>query len=394
MSSESLDIDSSSDGPMMEVTLQSLSGLRCNLPIPNSDSKSPPNVTAAVGFAGSASDMQVSSSFLCGNTGNVVVESKPAVLPSDVDNTSETTCPLLVEWRESERSLSRSFSSTTSSQAPAQPHLTIRLPERDHKVPPVPLSKMNRDCNVVKDSNNKKDDPPSLDSSETSSQSQQRPQEQTVDVSEHSSDVRGGSVVWSASGAAMPDIIELHVSLIMDAKGESCSKDDYRDQQQTTHQVGIAYLVFFGSDTGTTVLDLPIKKQCMSASHNLSGVSLDDNAFLRVRVHVKPEGESKTKIQMPIKETFFQDMQKLEPILQQLHTAHEQDKQQPQDSQKANNEESNSGSRFLCGSGDVGIMDMLKTISGVIKNCDDGEGVLRSTDSMGSTIVTSASLGI
>jgi len=388
MSSESLDImDTSAEGPLVEVTLQSLSGLRYNLPSATTTTRVP-CVTAAVGFAGSATDMQVSSSFLCGNTGNVVVESQAAALPPDFEDDDQSTCPLLVEWRESERSLSRSFSSSSGSEAPKQPHLTIRLPERDQKLPSVPLSKMNRDCNVVHD---KDDDPPSLDESETSSQNSrhQRREQKQLDLVETTSEVRGASVVWSNSGAGMPDIIELHVLLIMD--NEDSQNDDYQSQQQTTHQVGIAYLVFFGSDIGTTVLDLPIKKQTMSASHNLSGVSLNDHAFLRVCVTVVPFGEQKIKTPSPIKESFLQDMQKLEPILQQLHVAHED----PQlEITPELQEEKSGGSRFLCGSGDVSFMDIFKTLSGVVKNCDDGEGVLRQTDSMGSTIVTSASLGI
>jgi hypothetical protein len=362
----SLDTAASSDGPLVEVTLQSLCGLSCQSP-----GTQIPTITAAVGFAGSASDMQVSSSFLS-SSGNVVVESSPAILPREVEN--QSSCPLLVEWRESERSLNQSFSSTASSQAPQQPHLTIRLPERDAKLPSVPLSKMNRDCNIVEDPQ-----PPSLDESDTSSQTAQ----QQLELEAHKSDIRGASVVWSASGAAMPDIIELHVSLIMDK-----DRKDNDDYKQTTYPVGIAYLVFFGSDTGTTVLDLPIKQQ--SAAKTFADVSLDDDAFLRVRVNVMSSGAEKSPSPNR-QESFFTDMQKLEPILQELHMAHEAEQQGGIDEQPA--PEVRQGSRFLCNA-DVGFINILKSLSGVVKQCDGGEGALQRTDSMGSTIVTSASLGI
>ena len=360
-----LDMAAASDGPLVEVTLQSLCGLSYQSP-----GTQIPNITAAVGFGGSATDMQVSSSFLS-SSGNVVVESTPASIPceqleNDLENKS--SCPLLLEWQENERSVNQSFSSIASSQVPQQPHLTIRLPERDAKLPSVPLSKMNRDCNVVHDQK-----PPSLDESDTSSLTTQQ-QLELVETNS-ASDVRGASVVWSASGAAMPDIIELHVSLIMDAN--RMDNDEFA--------VGVAYLVFFGSDIGTTTLDLPIKKQTETS---LWGVSLDDDAFLRVRVNVMPSGAEKSPSPYR-KESFFNDMQNLEPILQQLQVEAEEERKE--DDEPAVHVRQ--GNRFMCNA-DMGFMEVLRTLTRVVRKCDEGEGLLQETNSMGSTIVTTASLGI
>ena len=166
----------SEDGPLVEVTLQSLSGLTCRLPTTptNGASRSIPSVTACVGFSGSATDMQVSSSFLCGTSGNIVVESQAAVLSHSHDLENQSTCLLVAEWHGtgSVSSSRQSLSSSSFSQFSQQPHLTIRLPKRDPKLPSVPLSRMNRDCNVVYvgDIYPSSFLPPSLDESETSSQ--------------------------------------------------------------------------------------------------------------------------------------------------------------------------------------------------------------------------------
>lgn len=349
MSSSSFDImqqeKEEAKGPLVEVSLQSLTGLVYD----SSDEPLPNNITCAVGFAGSASDMQVSSSFLCGNTGNIVVESQSAVA---VENNDGEPRPLLLEWREKE--LSQSIRQ--------QAHLTIRLPERDPKIEPIPLSQVNRDCAVV----NHDEHPPSLDESETSSSDFET-------ASNH--DLRGPSVVWSASGAAMPDIIELHVSLLMN--------------QASTATLGTAFLVFYGSDIGTTVLDLPIKKPT-DASVDLRNISLQEGAFLRVSVTVTDQDKPKPRI----KQFFLQDMHNLEPIIQQLHTKHNENEQVTDDDIYEEPPQVPTASRFFCGSSDLSFKDFLRTLTGVVKNCEDGEGILHQTDSMGSTIVTTASHGI
>ena len=411
------------DGPLVEVTLQSLSGLTCHLSTPsptNEAGRSIPSVTACVGFSGSAADMQVSSSFLCGTSGNIVVESQAAVLVHTDDLENQSTCSLVAEWHGNTGSVSssrRSVSSSFSSQFSQQPHLTIRLPKRDPKLPSVPLSRMNRDCNVVYDGHGYPSSfqPPSLDESETSSQ--------TPGVAEDKSDVRGASVVWSASGAAMPEIIELHVSLVMDAdhlatfeEKDSHSSGTWKiPQHQTTYQVGVAYLVFFGSDFGTTVLDLPIKKQLAERSLlalRNHGVSLDDDSFLRVCVNVIADGQRlNTPSPQPLEPVACTNgVMTLEPILQQLRIAHDEharevrrqrhhqndephhQNDEPAEDKRIEMEIDQHGS-FFC-SDYMGVLDMLKSFSGIIRHCDDGEGILLRSDSMGSTIVTSASLDI
>jgi hypothetical protein len=254
-------------------------------------------------------------------------------------------------------------------------------------------------------------DPPSLDESETSSQITTTPQVAEDDKSE----VRGASVVWSASGAAMPEIIELHVSLkFMDAdhhadEKEADSHSEYKiPQQQTTYQVGIAYLVFFGSDDGTTVLDLPIKKQLAdhsSFAHTAVTMTLDDDAFLRVCVTIRANGQKQVNSPSPPSLPYTNDVKALEPILQQLRIAHDDHQRELRRHklQQANKEKAVQDGKlemeveqpqgFFC-SGDLGVLDILKSLSNTIRQCDDGEGILHRSDSMGSTIVTSASLGI
>ena len=354
----------SADGPLVEVTLQSISGLTCHLQTleqvvsPNEEAGSGqvedretssfsriPSVTAAVAFSGSAKDMQVGSSCLCARTGNVLVESQVAHSPPSRALDDPNNCPLVAEWHGNEGSSLASqhpVSPTSSSSQYQKPHLTIRLPKRDPKLPSVPLTRMNRDCHVVhSESYTSSMMPPSLDESDISSHHHQEQgfvgEETNSKTLDDGSDVRGASIVWSASGAGMPEIIELHVSLIVDAddvvlSGEEDSprhsgSSNKWNMQQTTYEVGVAYLVFFGSDAGTTVLDLPIKKHL--AQHTLSaqinpGVTVDDDAFLRVTVNVVPHG--KPTEQSP--ETKYADaqivnMQTLEPILQQLRIAHE-----------------------------------------------------------------------
>ena len=175
----------------------------------------------------------------------------------------------------------------------------------------------------------------------------------------------------------------------------------------TTYQVGVAYLVFFGSDIGTTVLDLPIKKQL--AEHSLSalsnqGVTLDNDAFLRVCVNVIADGQTlNTPSPQPLKLVpYTNDVMTLEPILQQLRISHDEhlrevrrqrhQKEEPVQEKMIEIETNQYGS-FFCSS-DMGVLDMLTSFSSIIRQCDDGEGILLRSDSMGSTIVTSASLGI
>jgi hypothetical protein len=264
---------------------------------------------------------------------------------------------------------------------------------------------MNRDCNVVHD----RLDPPSLDESETSSQAT------TPHVArDDKSEVRGTSVVWSASGAAMPEIIELHVSLIMDADHHAKDSEADGDAEykipphKTTFQVGIAYLVFFGSDDGTTVLDLPIKKQLAEHSsfeHPAVTMTLDDNAYLRVCVTVSANGQKQLNSPSPQSLPYTNDIKTLEPILRQLHMAHDDHKRdlRRQKLQHAKEENLKEDGKlgmgieptggFFC-SGDMGVLDILKSFSNTIRQCDDGEGAIHRSDSMGSTIFTSASLGI
>jgi hypothetical protein len=89
----------------LESSATGLWGLTCRL-TNNGMRHSIPNVTAAVGFPGSATDMQVRSSFLCGTSGNVLVQLQAAHSQQpvgDVDNPS--TCALVAKWHKKERAV-------------------------------------------------------------------------------------------------------------------------------------------------------------------------------------------------------------------------------------------------------------------------------------------------
>ena len=126
-----------------------------------------------------------------------------------------------------------------------QPHLSIRVPSSDSRLPKIPLSCMNRDSNIVKASlKSPSRHLPSLDDSDVSAQSGEMggfevdPQ---TSLEECTSEIRGGtSVVWSASGAAMPEIIELHVSLKIDeydTRRKSRNQPQFADRGHFAHDV-------------------------------------------------------------------------------------------------------------------------------------------------------------
>lgn len=284
-----LDGDDNEESPVVEITLQCLGGIHC---LQRS------SVTAQVSFSGSAKDMQVGSSMLCGRTGQLVVESQPSLVGYDEQG--------IVHW------------TRTSKRKPAaQPHLTIRLPPNQDPRVNISLSKVNRDSRLVVKKDYETDDDdcdlnavPSLQDESEDSDSTRSNEAPTKDrvggAAENTPDdgtVRGGSIIWSASGACMPEIVELHVTLL--AEGEGSNDDDEFDSSSATtrilssQQQGIAHLVLYGNDYGTFVLDLPVKKQYMPSSTKppspppsplSSVVWMDSDAFIRVQVAVYGPG--------------------------------------------------------------------------------------------------------
>ena len=87
--------DQSQNEPVVEVTLQSIRGIVFRDGSPTNDHDDidndsllldMPNLTAAVAFTGSASEMEVASSFVCPHTGNLMVESLPAIYNNNNNN--------------------------------------------------------------------------------------------------------------------------------------------------------------------------------------------------------------------------------------------------------------------------------------------------------------------
>jgi hypothetical protein len=246
-------------------------------------------------------------------------------------------------------------------------------------------------------------------------------------LEETRSEIReGNSMLWSASGAAaMPEIIELHVSLKVDGydvNSESSDEHNASEWRDTMIHVGTAFLVFFANDAGRTVMDLPIKKNFGATLDTSGRVTLDENAFIRIRVDIMPQGPSSVttrqldddlysseRIESSSRVRAEHDKTVLEPILKQLLNAEKMiSKRKPRDHDRRGSRSSPQrtyhdaspkefpGSRILCGSSS--ILDMLSKMA-IIARCeaaasaDPGFGILRNV-SMTSTIDTAPSLKI
>jgi hypothetical protein len=427
----------SGGGPLIEVTLQSIKGITYR---PEVDDGNPmldfcnpdgrgcrpkiPNITAAVAFSGSAHDMQVSSSFLCHKTGNLMVESHQAqLLPTTDCQRKSYSFPMVANWTHvHDRDLINEE---------LRPHLSVRVQDSDSRIGRMPLSRMNRDSNIVQSSprtpprRNPPHQPPSLDESDVSSNSGDIEPQNSLE--ETRSEIRGGtSVVWSASGAAMPEIIELHVSLKVDEydvkvwENSESGEHESSEWRETIFNIGTAFLVFFANDSGCTVMDLPIKKNFGAQLDTSGRLTLDENAFIRIRVDVMPQGPSSVTTRQPDFDLYSSeridasskvraehDKVVLEPILQQLLKAEKMiSKPKQRDHRRGSRSRGRSrgrqtyhdaspkefpGSRMLCGSS---MFDMLSKMAGIAR-CDaaPGFGINRNA-SMASTIDTAPSLEI
>jgi hypothetical protein len=261
-------------GPRIEVTVQSLHGIASN------KSDTIPHVTATIAFSGSASDMQVGSSTLCGTTGQLVIESKAAVIDSDAKQT-KNICGLTTAWRD-ERPI-----------ANGRPHLTVALQECDPKAYKIPLPSINRDSRVVKEVKDLEQyDTDSTVSVSTIDTPRQPQSSSSVSISTIDSPrkapSRGSSTFWSNAGAAaLPEIVELFVTL----KTNDASTDGQVWQ-------GIAHLVVFGheDDLGTFTMELPVKKASNSELSTLNehpDIFLTADARLRIEVKVFPNEDPK-----------------------------------------------------------------------------------------------------
>lgn len=423
------DDDKDEECPLVEVTLLSIKGITfrthdvstnimdfCHGEV-NGRGPTIPSITAAVAFSGSAHDMQVSSSFVCPKSGNLMVESYPAQLLPPTDYSRTGSFPMIAQWTDS--------NDDDLIKQHLQPHLSIRVPSSDSRLPKIPLSCMNRDSNIIKASlKSPSRHPPSLDDSDVSAQSGEMggfEVDPDLSLEECTSEIRGGaSVVWSASGAAMPEIIELHVSLKIDEyepkNRESADSDDVEFSsvwRDTIFPLGTAFLVFFGNNEGCTVMDLPIKKAFGTQLEASGRLFLDDNAYIRIRVDVMPLGMKERNFFHPLIDLYSREMidasakaraehdkKVLQPILEQLKKAGKKINRPKRDhrrtlrrqecpaDEKAAREFP--GSRIFC---HMGILDIFSSMAAAMK-CEDVSGFINQNTSMASTIATAASLEI
>ena len=264
------------EGGRIEVLIKSLDGIR----IENESKKRPslPWVTATVAFSGSASDMEVGSSSLCGITGQLIVESEPVVISSP-DMFSKSP-KLSAHWIEERRN------GTT------QPDLIMRFSNAGRERSGKSLQKGNRGAKFVKQGL-ESSQTPSTFSETTASSSSHR---DTFESSNEDEECDSHSGVWSDSGDTMPDIVEMFVRLRHNEDGEETALCD-----------GVAFLVVYGheDDSGTHLLELPIRKVAVdkrkgsrfgstkgtnssSSSRRSSRMSLSEDASLTVQVKVTP----------------------------------------------------------------------------------------------------------
>ena len=263
-------------GTRIEVTIQSLEGVRLNRQFSNGQQQEEDEVKASVAFTGSATNMEVGSSSVCASTGQLLVESSPLTVSETVDK--EKSPLLTIEWP----------GFHMPGQAKPLPHLAVQVPYRDPTLPKLPLSKSNRGSRIVKEI-------PILDELATNSTAScstksdgsmplVEPEEPELSSSPsrlHKPEplvrMRSGSVIWSNSGAAaMPEIVELTVRV---QKGcRLCCE-------------GMAYLVLFAheDDYGTCWMDLPIQPLGGKKHESSSDLSFSPAAHLRVKIKVFPE---------------------------------------------------------------------------------------------------------
>lgn len=228
--------DNRTTAPRVEVKVQSLSGI---LAACGDSSDNEKWLTATVAFSGSAHNMQVGSSTLCGETGLLVVESEPVLLSQDRNSGD----PIEFTWLSVDD----------------QPHLTVT--DVLTSAVKTPLQKANRDSIIVQtqdilgaSSNN----PTKLEKSHRSDTSR------LSTGALQSARSTSCAAFWSD---ATPEILELTVHV--------------GDNQ------GVAFLVFFGheDDQGTCVMDLPIRRPATSSDSKMNSV-FSDEARLRVQIKV------------------------------------------------------------------------------------------------------------
>eukprot|EP00977_Amphora_coffeiformis_P024097 scaffold15076_cov155-Amphora_coffeaeformis.AAC.1 len=258
----------------IEVLVKSLDGI-C---IENESNCRPslPWVTATVAFSGSASDMEVGSSSVCGITGQLMVQSEPVIISCpDMMSKSPKLC---AQWMEEKRN------GTT------QPHLTMQFSNVGKDVPTKSLQEGNRGATFVKQG---------LESSRTSSTVSETTassslHNDTLEDPNEEEDYNSRSGVWSDSGDTMPEIIEMYVRL-----------RHHEDGVETALWDGVAFLVVYGheDDSGTHLLELPIRKAAAErriGSRVGSTISNDSSSSSRRSSRMRLSGDAKLTVQVKV----------------------------------------------------------------------------------------------
>jgi hypothetical protein len=263
-------------GATIEVTVQSLHGIVVNSDIPK-------GMTAAVTFTGSCENMQVGSSTLCGLTGQLLIESAPLQC-SDDPLPGTASQRVTAHWPENQ------------SESKGRPHLTVHLPTKNPALPKAPLSMSNRGSEIVKKLCSQDEN----DSMSTVSTSPSSSGPSSSDPPFVPPTPRSASAIWSNSGDAMPEIVELTVRLKSSSSSASSSQSSSLSDEQQQHHEGMAYLVMFGheNDHGTYIMDLPVRK--IGADHlqpdNDIDFYLSSEARLRIKLEVVRRGDDKTLV--------------------------------------------------------------------------------------------------
>lgn len=375
--------------PVVDITLLSLKGIAF---VDNKQSNplKIPKLTAVVGFGGSARNMEVGTSMVCPRTGNLMVESHVAcTLPRSSPNQQ----PLIARWSHGGEGAEVSSLEVDEEQ---QPHVSVALCKQDPRLPAMPVSASNRDSTIVQNISKRV---PSIDLLETNS---------TFGGGREFPVDQGESIMWSQSDAAMPEIIELNVNLRVETdfqnhkfvqkkcctskespslfSREICDEESSQASLDSIYNIGIAHLVLFGNDGGTTLMDLPLKKL---RKRRIDNIVVESNASIRIRVDVYPTG--KKRLSKP-KHSYLKSLPEashlyepnvLEPILRQLKLAEEMRRTKTQN-QVVGKKSVPDRNKIFCG-----VFDNIFLSS---RNEDEETLDLKCTSTMDSTIDTTPSM--
>lgn len=230
----------------IEVLVQGLDGICIDKGENNSSERlSFPWVTATVAFSGSAPNMEVCSSSVCGVTGQLLVESEPVLIktPQLLSTSAQASSPRLSatwDWT-------------------SLPHLTMPFTSNNKEVPKKSLEKGNRGAKFVKRDLELSQTQSTVTETTSSTSEHHNDDDGSSDDLDAEDDCRSRSAVWSDSGATMPEIIEMYIRLRHD------------DDMSETLWDGVAFLIIYGheKDRGTHVLELPIQNASFDR-HDLS----------------------------------------------------------------------------------------------------------------------------